>query len=97
MSTQPPRSQPPVQPRQPVQPVPEVRRRRGIMEQIRLTVLGLIVLSLLVFTFLNLDRVEVRLLFWEPRLRLAWALLGAALLGFIAGWLVPRLPHRTRR
>ncbi|HEV2109392.1 MAG TPA: hypothetical protein VGR16_14115 [Thermomicrobiales bacterium] len=97
MSAQPPQSQQPVQPRQTVQPVPEVRRRRGIMEQIRLTVLGLILLSLLLFIIFNFDRVEVQLLFWEPRLRLAWALLGAAFLGFLFGLLLPWLPGRRRR
>lgn len=80
----------------PAQPAPPPRRRRGIIEQIRIGLLVLIGVALLLFILLNYDRVEVQLLFWDPQLRLAWALLGAAFLGFVAGWLVPRLPSRRR-
>jgi uncharacterized integral membrane protein len=80
----------------PSQPAALPRRRRGIIEQIRIGLLVLIGIALLLFILLNYDRVEVQLLFWNPQLRLAWALLGAAFLGFVAGWLVPRLPSRRR-
>ncbi len=83
-------------PVQPVQPVTPTRRRRGVMEQIRIALLVVIGLALLLFILLNYDVVEVRLLFWNPELRLAWALLIAAFLGFVAGWLVPKLPSRRR-
>ena len=83
-------------PVQPAQPAPLPRRRRGVLEQIRIALLVLIGIALLLFILLNYDEVEVRLLFWSPVLRLAWALLIAAFLGFIAGWLVPKLPSRRR-
>ncbi|MGI8643682.1 MAG: LapA family protein [Thermomicrobiales bacterium] len=83
-------------PAQPVQPVTSPRRRRGVMEQIRIALLVLIGLALLLFILLNYDPVELQLLFWNPELRLAWALLIAAFLGFLAGWLVPKLPSRRR-
>lgn len=66
------------------------------MEQIRIALLVLIGLALLLFILLNYDPVELQLLFWNPELRLAWALLIAAFLGFLAGWLVPKLPSRRR-
>jgi uncharacterized integral membrane protein len=66
------------------------------MEQIRVALLVLIGILLLLFILLNYDVVELRLLFWSPALRLAWALLIAAFLGFVAGWLVPKLPSRRR-
>lgn len=83
-------------PVQPVQPAPAPRRQRGVMEQIRVALLVLIGILLLLFILLNYDVVELRLLFWSPALRLAWALLIAAFLGFVAGWLVPKLPSRRR-
>ena len=103
MSTEPTRNQPPEQahrttaaPVPPAQPTPPPRRRRGILGQIRIGLLVLIGVALLLFILLNYDQVEVQLLFWNPQLRLAWALLAAAFLGFVAGWLVPKLPSRRR-
>lgn len=71
-------------------------RRRGFWAQVRLTLLVVTGVVLLLFILLNYDEVKVRLLFWSPVLRLAWALLIAAFLGFVAGWLVPKLPSRRR-
>ncbi len=80
-------------------PAPPPRRtfaeRRHLIAQ-RARLIGMVTIGvlLLVFVLLNYDHVDVRLVFWEPRLRLAWALLGAAFLGFLFGVLVPRLPGR---
>ena len=81
------------------QPKPTARRSRPI--QIRWTpklilFVALLVLAL-VFALQNLGHVDVRLLFWEVRLRLVWALLTFTLVGAILGWLVPRLRSALRR
>lgn len=92
-----PRTQPaatrPVQQPAAAAPAP---RRRGFWEQVRLGLLVATGILLLLFIILNYEEVKVRLLFWNPELRLAWALLIAAFLGFVAGWLVPKLPSRRR-
>ena len=50
------------------------------------------VLALLVlFVAENFVVVEVRLVLWRAEVRLAWALLLAGALGFLLGWLLPRL------
>jgi uncharacterized integral membrane protein len=49
------------------------------------------VLLLLVFVFQNGRDVRLRFLFWEADLRLAWALIVAALLGVLIGIALPRL------
>lgn len=46
---------------------------------------------LVIFIAQNFVLVEVRLLFWRVDIRLAYALLGAGVLGFVLGWLLPRL------
>ncbi|MEJ7761560.1 MAG: LapA family protein [Thermomicrobiales bacterium] len=71
-------------------------RRHTVAQRARLIGQVTVGVLLLVFVLLNYDPVDVRLVFWEPRLRLAWALLGAAFLGFLFGVLVPRLPSRRR-
>ncbi len=71
-------------------------RRHMIAQRARLIFLILVAVLLLVFVLLNYDPINVRLIFWEPRLRLAWALLGAAFLGFLFGVLLPRWPTRRR-
>jgi uncharacterized integral membrane protein len=38
----------------------------------------------------------VYLLFWDFRIRLVWALLGAFLLGALLGWLVPNLREEAQ-
>lgn len=81
------------------QPKPTARRSRSI--QIRWTprlILFVVLLVLaLLFALQNLGHIDVRLLFWEVRLRLVWALLAFALVGAILGWLVPKLRSALRR
>jgi uncharacterized integral membrane protein len=58
---------------------------------LRLVLLALAMVLLVVFVAENFVVVEVRLFFWETDARLAWALLVAALLGFVIGLLLPRM------
>lgn len=55
--------------------------------------IGLLVLLVLILILLlqNWGHVYVYALFWEIRIRLVWALLGAFLLGTLLGWMVPNL------
>jgi len=58
----------------------------------------LLVLALSLLLILeNWDRVNVNLLIWDTDIRLAWALLGAFLLGGLTGGLLTRLVTSTRR
>ena len=57
----------------------------------RLIGLAVIVVLLVVFIVENWLTVEVRFLFAKTETRLAWALIVAALLGYAAGWLTPKL------
>jgi uncharacterized integral membrane protein len=50
-----------------------------------------VVILLIVFIVENWLTVEVRFLFAKTETRLAWALIVAALLGYAAGWLTPKL------
>ena len=53
---------------------------------------ALVLLALsLILLLQNWGHVYVYLLFWDFRIRLVWALLGAFLLGALLGWLVPNL------
>lgn len=58
---------------------------------IRLMVWAVALALLVLFVAENFIVVEVRLIFWRTSTRLAWALLIAAVLGFLTGWLLPRL------
>jgi uncharacterized integral membrane protein len=49
---------------------------------------------LLVFALQNLERVELRLLFWVIDVQLVWIVLAAALLGYILGWFRPHFRSR---
>jgi len=51
-------------------------------------------LALTVFIAENFERVEVRLFVTERQTRLAWALLIAAAIGFVAGVLVTKLRRK---
>ncbi len=59
--------------------------------RVRLIVFAIIVLVLVVFIAQNWETVEVRLIIGRTETRLAWALIVAALLGYAAGWLTPKL------
>jgi uncharacterized integral membrane protein len=67
-----------------------------LRQQARRLIAGAIVLVLLiVFVLQNGDQVQVRLIAWDLDLRLAWALLIAAVFGAVLGWLLPKL-RRSR-
>lgn len=66
-------------------------RVRRWLRRTRQMIVALVVVLLIVFIVENLDVVEVRLIAWHTEIRLAWALLLSAALGFIAGWLLPHL------
>ena len=56
--------------------------------------MGVVAVVLVIFVAQNYDPVPVDILFVSRRIRLAWALLLAAVLGFIAGLIAPRLRRR---
>lgn len=66
-------------------------RVRRWLRVARQTIVALVVALLIVFIAENLEVVRVRLIAWHVEIRLAWALLISAALGFIAGWLLPFL------
>lgn len=79
---------------------PDHRRRSGAIHvhwTPRLILVLVLLFVALLFALQNLDHVDVSLLFWEVRMRLVWALAVFALIGAILGWLVPRIPWRSRR
>lgn len=57
----------------------------------RIVVWAVALALLVLFIAQNFVMIEVRLAFWRVDLRLAYALLGAGLLGFVLGWLLPRV------
>lgn len=59
-------------------------------------VLVLLMLSLILL-LQNWGHVYIYILFWDFRLRLVWALLGAFLLGALLGWMVPNLREEVAR
>jgi uncharacterized integral membrane protein len=70
------------------------RDRIGVSTATLVVIAGLLVL-LLWFVAANFAEVELRLFVVHARVRLAWALLVAASIGFVLGWAVGRL--RARR
>jgi len=70
----------------------EQRERREL--PVRWIALAGVAVVLVVFVAQNYDPVDVDILFVSRRMRLAWALLLAAVLGFIAGLIAPRLRRR---
>ena len=80
------------QPVQPVQPAQPVRERSPWTP--RLIAWTVILFLLLLIALQNLATIEVRLLFWTYDVQIAWALLIAAFLGYILGWLRPRFRSR---
>jgi uncharacterized integral membrane protein len=63
----------------------------------RLVAFIVLLILLLVFVAQNSERVDVSFFFWDFHMRLVWALLGAAVVGVLLGWMVPRLWPRRRR
>ena len=61
----------------------------------RLIVGTIVLVLLLVFIAQNDERVKVRIIAWDVDLRLAFALLIAAVFGAVLGWLLPKL-RRSR-
>ena len=57
----------------------------------RLALAAVAAAILVLFIAENFVVVEVRLILWEQRMRLAWALLLAGGLGVVLGWLLARL------
>ncbi len=58
---------------------------------IRLAVAAVALVILVVFIIQNSQVVEIQFIFGSLETRLVWALLLAAALGFLLGWLLPRL------
>lgn len=69
----------------------------GVRVTPRLIVWLVLLVLLVIFIGQNAQHVDVTLYFWEFRMRLIWVLLGAALIGAILGWLVPRVRRASRR
>jgi uncharacterized integral membrane protein len=57
----------------------------------RIVLLGILSVILAVFVFTNFDEVPVELFGATVKIRLAFALLASAAIGFLAGWLANRL------
>jgi uncharacterized integral membrane protein len=70
-------------------------RRQGYEESqrspARLVVWGVALVLLVIFIAQNYLLVELRILFWRVDIHLIYALIGAGVLGFLIGWLLPRL------
>jgi uncharacterized integral membrane protein len=77
-------------PGDPDQPIRESSTSKWIV----LAVLAVLIVS---FVLQNRDRANVDFLFWDADLRIWVALLFAAALGFVAGFLVGRLTKGRRR
>jgi uncharacterized integral membrane protein len=90
--SRPERPERPAVPRESTSPSTSTARnttaRRSIWTPRLITWLVLL-LILLVFALQNLNRAELRLLFWVVDVQLVWIVLAAALLGYILGWFRP--------
>jgi uncharacterized integral membrane protein len=67
-----------------------VRESRDLGSKIKLGAMGLASLVLLAFIALNFDKVEVDLILGSLHIQLAFALILAALLGFVIGYFFPK-------
>jgi uncharacterized integral membrane protein len=70
-------------------------RTMGFGSQVRLVAVSVALVVLIVFIALNFDRVEIDVLFATQTIRLSFALIFAALLGFLVGYFTPKGPGRT--
>lgn len=76
-------------------PAPPPRDRRlPFAWTARLVIWALILIALIIIGFQNSQQVRLELFFWAFHLRLFWALLIVAVLGYILGWLRPRFRPR---
>ena len=66
------------------------RQGRSLGSQLRLAGTGLALLVLVVFIALNFSEIEVDLMIAETKIRLAFALLFAALMCFVVGYFIPK-------
>ncbi len=79
---------------------PETASRAPDQEKpipVRLILLGLLGLYLLLFVVLNAKTVKISFVFFSSRISLIVALVLAAALGFVAGYLVDELRARRKR
>ncbi len=60
----------------------------------RLIAWTVLLVILLIFALQNLERTELRLLFWVIDVQLVWIVLAAALLGYVLGWIRPHFRPR---
>lgn len=83
---------------QPIGPPPEPPPRRGRRLSpawtIRLIIWAVLIIVLVIIGFQNSREISVTLFAWTFHVRLVWALLIAAVLGYILGWLRPRFRPR---
>jgi len=68
---------------------PPAREAKRSIWTPRLIAWLVLLVILLVFALQNLERVELRLLFWVIDIQLVWVVLAAALLGYVLGWFRP--------
>jgi uncharacterized integral membrane protein len=70
------------------QPATTPPPQRSIWTTIRYIITAIIIVLLIIFIIDNYNDVRVHFVFWTVTIQLAWALVVAALLGAIAGWLL---------
>jgi uncharacterized integral membrane protein len=73
---------------------PTPSRPRSTWTTVRYIITAVIVVLLIIFIVDNYNNVRVHFVFWSVTIQLAWALVIAAILGLVAGWL---LRHTWRR
>ena len=67
-------------------------QQRSLGSQLKLAGSVLALVLLVIFIVLNFEKVDVDLLIGTQNIQLAFALIVAAVLGFIAGYFAPRRP-----
>ena len=72
-------------------------QQRDWRSQVKLVASVLALALLVIFIALNFEKVDVDLLVGTQNIQLAFALILAALLGFIVGYFAPRMRLTTRR
>ena len=78
------------------EPLPSFEyRREGL--GLGATILITTGILLAIFLLQNMDEANVDFLFWDWDIAIAWAILIAAALGFVLGWIVAWIRRRSRR